>query len=71
MLLSVILLNNRVCWSDVDITTLGKLTKKSTWCFYAKSSLPWDHLFKESISTIIKTGSFDFPVGMEVRLYRV
>lgn len=55
MLLSVILLNNRVCWSDVEITTLGKLTKKATWWFYAKSSLPWDHLLKESISTIMKT----------------
>ena len=54
MMLSVILLCNRVCWSDVEITTLGKQTSKSTWWFANKSDIPWNKLFLASVQMMLK-----------------
>ena len=55
MLLSVILLCNRICWSDVELTTMGEMSAKKTWWIYSKSSLPWDALFSASIQMILKS----------------
>ena len=55
MLLSVILICNRVCWSDVELTTMGKITSKSIWWMYSQSSLPWDVLFNASVQMMLKT----------------
>ena len=54
MLLSVILLCNRICWSDVELTTMGEMSAKKTWWIYSKSSLPWDALFSASIQMMLK-----------------
>lgn len=54
MLLSVILLCNRICWSDVELTTMGEMSAKKTWWIYSKSSLPWEALFSASIQMMLK-----------------
>ena len=53
ILLSVILLCNRICWSDVELTSMGKISAKSVWWMYAKSKLPWDALLTASISMML------------------
>ncbi|MDC0535522.1 transposase [Francisellaceae bacterium] len=54
ILLSVILLCNRICWSDVELTTMGKVTSKGVWWMYAKSNIPWDALFSSSVQMMLK-----------------
>lgn len=55
IMLSVILICNRVCWSDVELTTLGKQTSKSTWWFANKSNIPWSKLFLASVQMMLKS----------------
>lgn len=54
-ILSVILLCNRVCWSDVELVTLGKHTSKTTWWFANKSTMPWSRLFLASTQMMLHT----------------
>ena len=62
ILLSVILLCNRVCWSDVELITMGELTAKGTWWIYSKSSIPWNMLFNASVQMMLQT--YDIKKGV-------
>ena len=53
ILLSVILICNRICWSDVELTTMGNTKSKAIWWMYARSSIPWDKLFNASVQMML------------------
>lgn len=54
IILSVIMIYNRICWKDVETATMGKHTSKSTWWFIYKSGIPFDKLFLASTQMLLK-----------------
>ena len=54
IILSVIMIYNRICWTDVETATMGKHTAKSTWWFIYKSGISFDKLFLASTQMLLK-----------------
>ena len=54
IILSVIMIYNRICWTDVETATIGKHKAKSTWWFIYKSGIPFNKLFLASTQMLLK-----------------
>ena len=54
IILSVIMIYNRICWKDIETATMGQNTAKSTWWFIYKSGVPFDKLFLASTQMLLK-----------------